>query len=260
MNWRRALAPILAVIATNCWGTTFGTDNSDLWSNENEQGWGVNIIQQADTLFATFFVYGPDGKPSWYVASSVAFTGNNAGVVTYSGALYQTSGPWFGGSFNPSAVGVRSAGTVTFSFDTIRSGTVTYTIDDTTVSKAITRQTWKLNDLNGTYLGATIGTYSNCPGASGYMEEPAYFSVTHASNSISIVASYSNATCTYSGTYFQDGRMGAINGNVSCSNGLAGTFSAYEIEANYQALSGRAQMHAGSCQWAGRIGGLRTGS
>ena len=260
MNWRGPLAWFLAVFVPNCWATTFGTDNSDLWFDPNEQGWGVNVIQQADTLFATFFVYGADGKPSWYVASSVPFASNNAGVVTYSGALYQTTGPWFGGTFDPAAVAVRSVGTVTFAFDTIISGTVTYTIDGVAVTKPIQRQTWKANDLNGTYLGATIGTYSNCPGASGYMEEPAYFSVSQSSSSISIVANYSNGTCTYSGTYFQDGRMGEIDGNVSCSNGLAGTFSAYEIEANSQALSGRADMKSGACHWTGRIGGLRTGS
>jgi hypothetical protein len=54
--------------------------------------------------------------------------------------------------------------------------------------------------------------------------------------------------------------MGSIAGNVSCTNGLAGSFDAFEMEANYQALSGRAEMHAGACQWTGRFGGLRTGS
>jgi hypothetical protein len=260
MRLRQLILGFLAVLHLDVCATTFGTDVSDLWFNASEQGWGVNVIHQGDTLFATFFVYGTDTHPKWYVASSVTFVSNNAGTLTYSGDLYETTGPWFGGTFNPNAVGVRKVGATTFVLNTISSGTVTYTVDGVAVSKAITRQTWKVNNLNGTFLGATIGTYSNCPGVTGYLEEPAYFTVTQTTSFISILAVFDNGTCTYSGAYGQDGRMGSISGTVSCSSGITGTFTAFEIEANFQALSGRAQMQSGACQWSGRFGGLRRGS
>ena len=41
---------------------------SDVWWNPNESGWGVNISQQADFLFVSFFVYGPIGQPFWHTA------------------------------------------------------------------------------------------------------------------------------------------------------------------------------------------------
>jgi len=40
-----------------------------------EDGWGMNIAQQGDTLFATVFVYGSDRRPTWYVASSITYSG-----------------------------------------------------------------------------------------------------------------------------------------------------------------------------------------
>ena len=74
-----ARAPAAAVTTT--------IDYGDLWYNapaESQGGWGVNVAQQGDVLFATLFVYGQDAKPHWYVASSVASTAPNA----FSGALF----------------------------------------------------------------------------------------------------------------------------------------------------------------------------
>ena len=61
------LALALPVHAAN----PFGTDFSDLWFNPAESGWGVNLNHQMDVIFATLFVYGPDGKAKWYVASDL---------------------------------------------------------------------------------------------------------------------------------------------------------------------------------------------
>jgi hypothetical protein len=49
------------------------SDYTDIWFNPSEQstaggGWGVNVVQSDAFLFLTFFVYGPDNKPTWYVA------------------------------------------------------------------------------------------------------------------------------------------------------------------------------------------------
>src|SRR5262249_27261623 len=54
-------------------GTTPATPNfSDLWWNapaDSESGWGVNLQQQGDVLFATWFTYDVTGKGQWLVMS-----------------------------------------------------------------------------------------------------------------------------------------------------------------------------------------------
>src|SRR3954453_19595354 len=76
-------------------------DATGLWINTDESGWGVSVYHQGDTLFASLFVYGPDGQPKWYTAS-----GMTGGGASYSGALAEATGPYFGAtaSFNPGAV------------------------------------------------------------------------------------------------------------------------------------------------------------
>jgi hypothetical protein len=239
--------------------TTFATDVSDLWYNPSEPGWGVNVIHQGNTLFTTLFVYNASGTATWYVGSSVTFSGAPGGTFVYSGQLFQTTGPWFGGGFNPTAVGVRQVGSVTFRFDTVTTGTITYTIDGVTASKAITRQTWKPNDLNGRFMGAVIGTYTgSCPFIGGYQEEPVGIIVNHLGTNVSIVATGAAVTCTFSGGYEQAGRMGNFTGSVNCSNGIRGTVFAFEIESGISGFTARAAAnYGGSCNWTGRIGGLK---
>jgi hypothetical protein len=53
------------------------TNYSDLWWNPLESGWGVNISQQADILFVTFFVFDANRQPSWYTAE-LTFLGQRA--------------------------------------------------------------------------------------------------------------------------------------------------------------------------------------
>ena len=44
------------------------TDYTDLWYAPAESGWGANVVQSDQFMFVTFFVYGPDNKPTWYTA------------------------------------------------------------------------------------------------------------------------------------------------------------------------------------------------
>ena len=97
---RQSLKALFACAALACLparaATPFSVDASDLWFNPAEQGWGVNIAQQWDTVFLTLYVYGSDNKPVWYVASSMvgARTGG-VGDVRFVGDLFSTTGPAF---------------------------------------------------------------------------------------------------------------------------------------------------------------------
>ena len=95
------------------------------------------MTHQGDTLFITWFTYGPDGKGLWLVGSNLARTGNGS----YAGALYRTVGPPFSQEpWNPAMVTPTPVGSATLTFPDARSGTFTYTVNGITQSKAITRE------------------------------------------------------------------------------------------------------------------------
>jgi hypothetical protein len=257
----RRLAAFVAFIcaASSASATTSGTDVSDLWWNQEESGWGVNLIHQGDILFATFFIYSDTGAPLWLHGSAIAYTGIQGGSAVYSGPIYQTSGPWFGGSFDPAGVGIRQVGTATFRFENVSSGTVIYMVDGVPVFKQISRQTWRTNNLAGTYIGAAIGTYTGCL-VPGYNEDPGTVTVTQTPSALTI-AFQGNGACTYTGPYTQSGRMGSVSGTFSCGNGFSGQFFGSEIEGGISAFTARATLQGEpGCTWTGRIGGLRRGS
>jgi hypothetical protein len=239
--------------------TAFSTDWTDLWLDPQEPGWGVTIYQQHDTLFTTFFVYGPGGGATWYTASSMPYSGAVGTTFNFSGALFQMQGTSFAAPWNPGALGQRQVGTVNIAFTSINQGTLTYTVDGVQVSKPLIRYAFKRNSIAGEYIGATIGTYTGCA-QNGYSEEPATFTVTQNGTSVVIRAQLltTGATCTYSGTMEQAGRLSYMDGILACSSGSAGTFSALELHANISGLTGRASSNlGGTCRWTGRIGGLR---
>ena len=260
MRLRRILT-VLLVLALPARATSYTTDATDLWWNSNESGWGLNVIQQSEVLFLTFFVYASNGAPTWYVAPDTSYSGTSGVALVFSGPLYQTNGPWFGTSFNPATVGVRQVGTATFTMLTINTASLTYSADGTGVSKSLTRQTWRTENLVGSYLGATVGTYSGCA-SNGYSEDAGAFVVSQNGSSISIssASSQTGVTCSYSGTYTQTGRMGVILGTESCSNGAFGQVTATEVTVSLDSLTGHVVVVNGSCVFNGRFGGLRRGS
>jgi hypothetical protein len=69
-------------------------DYSDLWWNSQESGWGMNIVQQGSIVFVTLFVYGPDGKPTWYVAPDAQpLAGDSSGNPAFSPPRATSFGP-----------------------------------------------------------------------------------------------------------------------------------------------------------------------
>ena len=111
----------------------------DLWWNApggSESGWGLNIIQQDDIVFATWFTYDVDGAPLW-----LSMTATTAGGGRYTGTLYRTTGPSYdAAAFDATKVVATVAGTGTLVFANGNAATFTYTVGGITQSKAITRQ------------------------------------------------------------------------------------------------------------------------
>jgi hypothetical protein len=155
-------AAAIFCVAPPARATTYSTDFTDLWFNANESGWGVNVIQQFNTMFVTMFIYGTDTAPRWFVAPDVEPSPAGSQNV-FTGQLFQTTGPSFTAtSFDTNAVTKTVVGTVTFTFDSATTGTLQYVINGVAVTKRITRQTWRDNVLAGNYLGGLTAIASNC--------------------------------------------------------------------------------------------------
>jgi hypothetical protein len=110
-----------------------------LWWNApagSESGWGINLTQQGDILFATWFTYDTDGSGLWLVMPNAAKTAAN----TYTGTLYRTTGPPFSGTWNTNLVNPQSAGTATFTFTDGNTGSFAYTVNGFSQTKSIVRE------------------------------------------------------------------------------------------------------------------------
>jgi hypothetical protein len=104
------------------------------WAGESESGWGVNLNHQSDTIFATLFTYAADHSPLWLVATMKKQLDGS-----YTGDLYQTTGPAFNASpwtaITPTIVGKMST-----NFTAKSKGTLVYDVNGTGVTKDITRE------------------------------------------------------------------------------------------------------------------------
>jgi hypothetical protein len=239
--------------------TAFSTDQSDLWWNPNESGWGMQLVQQDNTIFATVFIYGSDGRPTWVTA-----TINPVGTLTWSGALFATTGPWFGGPFNPAEVGVRPVGTLTFSAINTALGTVTYSIDGITVTKQVQRQLLKYENYNGSFVTAVNLTQSGCflTSANGQFSGAMTINISQSTTSMAMTWIFpTGASCVYTGSYRQFGHIGQFDGPYSCSTGEIGSMSFIEMTNRIGMMSGRVSGHStnNGCQYSGRFTGLDPG-
>lgn len=118
---------------------SLATSYQDLWwaaPAASESGWGVNLTQQGDTIFATWFTYDVDGAPLWLSA-----TASKSAPGVYTGMLLRTTGPAFNAvPFDSSRVGRTSVGTATFSFGNGDAGTFAYTVNGVAQAKSIVRE------------------------------------------------------------------------------------------------------------------------
>ena len=265
---RRLVAPFLAALALPASASTFSTHYTDLWYLPSESGWGVNVIQQYDTIFTTLFVYGPDNTPRWYVGPAVRAQGTGG---QFSGELYSTLGPAFSAPWNPAAYSFTQVGNVTFNFTSPTTGSVTYTVNGVSVNKSIVRQTWAGNVLSGNYIGGVTANGTGCRNgvSNGPIIIHGELTIGH-SNFFNptfrvdfVTGGGADATCTFVGNYSQEGRLGRVsNGTWSCqipgvSNPPAGTFTMSQIEPTMNGLNGRFNGADQNCNYDGYFGGIK---
>jgi hypothetical protein len=186
------------------------------------------MAQSGDYVFVTGYVYNTNGQPVWATAQ---MNRTGAAAITFSGPLYLTTGPYFGGTFNPNFVSIRQAGTMTFVLTGVSEGQLNYSVDGVVVNKAIQRQPLTLDDYSGSYATGVTQTTTGCfnSGNNGTTTAVGAATISQAGSSMSIVTSAAGLTCTANGTYSQLGRMGSFIGPYSCNTGEIGTASAVEM-------------------------------
>jgi hypothetical protein len=193
---------------------------TDVYFDPDESGWGVFLVQSDATQFLAFFIYGADGKPTWYVAII-----SNDGTGNYTGALYATTGTYFPNPWQGDQV--TTAGTVSFQPIDAYHAKLIYTVNGVaTVTKTIQRQTLTAYALGGTYTGSGAGSINSC--ASAGQNEPSYRSryvltVTQTGDqSATLVFNFVDSThnglvCTLTGPLTHIGRLYQLNGQSTCT-------------------------------------------
>jgi hypothetical protein len=228
------------------------SDFSDLWWNAAESGWGMQLVRGGDATFATLYVYDAKERPVFYTATLSA-----AGAV-WSGALYETTGSYFAaGAYDPARFTFRAVGILTFAPVNSDTASLTYSVDGLNVTKNVTRQTLRLENLSGAYPVATQRITTHCPdsGANGERMALEAATVAQAGTAITIDWTAGGRTCQLTGAYMQAGRLGAAQTSYTCSDGEAGDMALFELQRRDGFLTGRFQGHAitNGCDYRGRV-------
>ena len=260
LNLRRYAAAFLAAVGFSmpASATSFSIDYTDLWFNPAESGWGVNLIQQSGTIFATLFVYGADNSARWYVASDL-----RGGTTFFSGQLYQTTGPAFSAAWTGN-VTVTPVGSMSLTFSSFNTGTLSYVVNGVTVNKTIQRQTFAGNNLAGNYIGGMTATATSCvnPADNGFALITGLLTVTHGGGNPSMRVDFRNnanvsATCTFTGPYSAAGRLASIAGTFTCTLGSNGTFTMSEVDVSKNGFSATFNGRDQFCTYNGFFGGIK---
>lgn len=190
---------------------------NDMWFVPGESGWGLSVIEQGNILFATLFVYDPQGRPRWYVASDLAQQGDSPdGAVLYTGALLESTGPYFGGPFDPAAVTRRQVGPMQFTARADGSGELSYAVDGVVVTKRLQRFAFRKQVFSGAYLG-TWG--HDRPATIAIDDDGADFRM----QVVDEIGGF--GTCDFVAPFSQTGSLRTMAGTFTCRSGAAGSFT-----------------------------------
>ena len=216
---------------------------SDLWWNPQESGWGVNVVQQLETAFVTLFVYGPDGKPTWYVAPAAEVSAYGSGGPHFSGALYRTEGPWHGGPFDPAKVKPAAVGAITLEVLARDRMRVHYSVAGVSVVKEVTRQTWQHPMTAGSYVAQFVlrqAPPTGAPYGTRLYQADVMLHLLDGGEAFLRVDDQLGRRCEFRGPYQQAGKFTRVSGSYACDAGepRAGTFELSDLEVTDHGVTG----------------------
>ena len=204
-------APLRAANYTDWW-----------WGGSALDGEGVNVGQQANTVFVSWFTYDEQGNGMWVVFSGPL---DSMGKVV-SGLLYRTTGPALGTTYDPAKVIRTSVGNATLTFADMHNATFAWSVNGKSGSLALVRQTYGGSGFVGDFDGFTDGNL-RCS-TMGYDPMPTDMPV-HSKGSLSMstaggvasgTAQFDAYTCSWTGAYAQSGQMVHITGHATCPTPL----------------------------------------
>jgi hypothetical protein len=256
---------LIALLAA-CAGTADAAANfTDLWYDPAQSGWGVNVVHQGDTAFATLFVYGPDRQPTWYSASNLRVTSlTGSGLPNFEGGLYRTTGPWYGGPFDPATVTFVRVGTLYIeglAQDRLR---VSYEVEGRTIASEVVRATLAAPQP-AFYYHATLALRESLPGGPIYgtarYNADLTFDLDGGNATLRVTDQYGRE-CTYAGAYSQTGRFSSVSGNFACAAfasypARSGTFAIDDMEFTVQGITGVLRTEASDRVENGRFAAAR---
>ena len=264
-RWKSMLAACVLFISSAVTSTaTLANNYQDLWWVPSESGWGINISQQGDVMFATWFIYGANGQPTWVFLSRAERSG--ALGNTFTGSLSQAiNGSAFAAvPFVPSTgANFRAVGSATLVFSDARTGTLTYSIDGATVVKQITRQTIGVFNLTGSYFGGLKREGSGCVNAAlnGSRTDNATYMVVHtvAIGALTITE-VGGTSCNFTGNVQVFASIVEGSGRFTCATeNIVGAWTMREGRPSPNAFSAQLTMRpdGDTCTLNATIGGLK---
>lgn len=229
---------------------------TDLWWSAEESGWGASVTHQDDIAFVTLFVYGPDGAPTWLVAtaSQVALLPNGLPVVE--GTLYRTRGPWFGGAFDPGQVRAVPVGTLSIEPIDRSHARFGYDVDGACVSRTLSRQTLRVPVSEPATLGytATMSLTLRAPDTLPVKSRVAGTAELWITSDAAALAVHADGeTCFHRGPIAQEGRFANMSGVYACSSGRGGSVELTELELSRNGFVGRISMSTAEGTLSGTI-------
>jgi hypothetical protein len=252
------LAVIAATAAVLAVPARAATDYSDVWgATPGEPGWGINLSQQANFLYGTYFVYDQTGRATWFTAQMW----RDGTGERFTGPLFSIAGTWYGA---PAWGGyqITQVGTSTFEAASANAGSLTFTVDGVTVAKSIARVTIVPISVAGLYLGGVSARRSGCS-ASGTIIDPIQLDVLHTTTSGLIrIDQISTATgalvCRSEGTAVQFGSLLLVdNATHSCIDGWNSRIRIYNLRPTPAGLEGQYFADAGGgCTESGQFSGV----
>jgi hypothetical protein len=261
-NIRSWIAALCAALSLNAHAGLY----TDLWYNPQESGWGVNIVQQLETAFVTLFVYGPDGKPTWYVAPDAHVIAYAGALPLFVGTLYRTRGPWHGGPFDPVQVDAVAVGTLSLEVRAKNRIRVEYSAEGSSITKDVVRQTWAepLHAVNffGAFRLRQSGA-ANGPNIGTLEYSGDIFLHLDAGVAFMRVDDLFGRRCEYRGTHEQAGKIATLAGNFACSAGRggfaasAGTFTLTDFEVSDHGITGRLVQVSPGLYESGRLAAVQ---
>lgn len=130
---QKAMTPLILNEGTSPTGLSLG----DMWwGGATQNGWGISVSQRNAEIFAPWFTYGADRRPTWFIVTGSSWSGS-----TLLASVFRVTGsPWLGVPYDATAVASTNMGPANLNFTDRAGGTFVYTVGPSSGLKVIQRQ------------------------------------------------------------------------------------------------------------------------